>query len=1785
MAVGLLNCGNAFAAIKDQSSPVIYWENVEGEPRWVGGVKPVYSTKNGLHGIGLMPGADSIIHLNRNEWLRIRTEKGKLKKKDLLYFSSNGTALFRQISSIAGYNSNERLLSADAYENRWIRVYRPVGGKKEKRIVLFISRKESFPITNPIRDIINLQGSAIRIRGNGRYRGDKFWMLDSGESITINEPDQRKLYLKSRYIFGTDEKLRRKNYRIYADINNKGWRVLESIGIVDNESYAKVNNSNRLIGKQDIWRLDLPSGVRTLRLKASSDILLQLRVNQPKPWLAESINSSLPLYSKDRDSMLNAGHRQSSWSLSDRRVRQTKGKKNKDNLWPLAVRLARDNRFRNGRITATTLLENYRQQHKITQDQSARFKALSGSSMMYRSLLPGEKAGKEDYSTAWFRSRRLIRSGHTSIPLLGSQHLSSSLGAMGRTRFVTLGNKNHKLTYDLPARGGPGRIRLVIKQQISSEPATLWLKFDRDRPQQINYLPKYRAKNSLKQIGLADVGMTALSNQFSTGLQGTQGAAFGTHRPTGSLTEVDTVELELPTNSKKVTLWINRRGITLPISVQVLQARAKGLDMHVYNKALSQAGTKRKMQALFIHRLDKLLDNGKRAEWPRHSGRPDLQADALFEVVNHWHGLMQLLYERSSGYRKSLSLSKGVAKKRSINKALARRLRAQGLREMKKKQWLNALETWSRIAQQGNTNQRREAWQHQIDALIKLNEYRLAERMLNITAITDTDPKLRKISRDRLIRYYKKRERNVSTIGLAAIMLQQKKDVEGFRMLINALADTGRYNEALTIALLIPEDDWPAESVALSGLMTDNKRIYQESIKYIKNSEQQHLWKGYDALLKGNFSSARYHWRRSGADGMALVASLDQGQKIRQRLIGSTNKQRQKILEEWSNWQTTHPGQRLWRSENEWIRSFDRGGMYRPISHNRWRSLYRAAKDNPVIMELSGPVTLRINMRPEHRAGTNRPISGWVNINRGKTTDTIPVNANRKRTGTDFIGGNGREIGSVIRHKIVLGPGLHRLAVSSKQFPIWLSVEVKRPEIPLPVLPRITIESVAALMSNKKIRYRGRCRVFGHCAEIVYSNRIKKLHLQTQRTVENEIVQRARKQLLKLANIPGKSVEYIGRVSGQTCHLNRWLQEQTGLPPIPHPAEISRVIANQVKKLEGGSNKQKRRSLVIVETLAKQCPETVRIDPGYMRVRRAGHWQRLTSISASAGIRQHVVEGWAPESVTARVRRALMGPMSPDEWILLGSRQLVFSLRSKLPRKFQINLSVATVSHGQLEPMTLVYSIDKRKRRSVSVSGDRRNRQISISIPAGVHVLRLRLAHPVRDHYLRIRVKELGRGKAREFRQRKRRNYQVATHQEPLIIQINGPAWLRIDKRVSGKTQSNYRLIAKQNSVLTLRPDKNESEAEYRIFSREPQKRPGILSSRVLPQTKRLAQMDVTPARRSRVWKVIRPHDTLLGRSHEDGTWRYGVRGVSRRNLDEDQAGADQEVFLGFQAGHEYYNSNSRTYRTNSLELRSRQTGGAVLGFQHDRRYQLDKQGREWSIKGILYAQAPGGASLIPAEQVGTEWAATIQTGIKQRNILSPKLTNSIYGDFLLRSLSLDSSARYQAGRLDQDVYTDYKRDHPAAIQIGDRLSYRPWLDTRIQLAASLVSNADLSASLIDHASLRLAWAQYLKGWQVEAKYKHKQYLTDTNRASDITRRILQFNILQEKWPNAENRWIWQMRWAHDLDTRNNSIWLGVTLYRSHGRLYRDSGRHRTMFHNLRQDEMQMVSGSRRYDQ
>jgi hypothetical protein len=1813
------------------------WDNVEGPPLWVGGVSPKKRWANSLHTVFLGPGQEITIRVPTRSMVRVLGIHQLLTPQEVELWVSDGSGLYGKRTSAISEDHRSLFLVPDNVRPCLARVRRPAGAHSGIEVALFTSRLQLPQDVVPYQEYQVSLEPQFKVRRASEFESQNYFCLHAEQTREISIDGPARIAVVTRLRYPRHERRSFQAYRLNTKLNGNRFQTLEYQTGAETRTVL-VDEHSEVLGRREVAHLDFPGGRHRLELDATADVYARLLVYDRAAYL---LKRNQPAWLEAEHRILHdlEGESLSSWDITPQAadLLPQLGGEFIPSQEQLAYRSSRDNRHPEGGLRSMMLMRTaaaYRPDEPTVRHVAEQIR---GFHTFFRNLLPSEhEDGRQQF--AWFSARRLREEYETAEPrAIAEQHIDNLVDRLSNGFFTALGDDPTAANrYRLPADLGATLLRVVVDRRDVDAPLQMLLQYDQRSPIELEVAqPEHESDASTAEIALA-----ALKWRHGGYDHGTLGGPFSQHNVPAQFLSVATAELRVPRGIREIRVWT-------PV----------GTDQHIgvalqYRTSKSYQLSESEFLAM-ERRSDRDVAESFRAfVHDEATGRNTTSHDDSYanrELTNHWLPLVRLLRSQRRSFeayvvppRTDDTLAVGAAEL-DVDSVVE-----SGRKFAAHQDWLPCLEAWSDVVPHSSGGLRREGLITRTVALRQLGEAFLADRTLRGLYLFDKDPAVRAAAFEQLRQIRRRSESTDSLEQLLAAAATGIAENDALNELIDVLLENGDDQLALTLSLVTPARNRSRENVLRAAYRLQWWEVFERELESCP-AAQRSFWIAMRMQSEGDYTQAFQHFQRSGTEGREYAVHFAAAQDIHAQLQSDSVDDRVRAIFDWEQWQATHPGPRVWQDAGAMVQSHAGTESLHSIDRNLYAQFYKANRKRPLVMRVQGPQNLRFECRPIHSIDAQSPRDDWIHVYTVGGHRPVAVNGNRPSSGLQIVGDPVHVPGRQVLASLALGPGLHEVKVAADALPLLVRVYAQRPALPICILPTLTPETLIAaadhgldvtspdssggakfsLIPSGSAYSINNLPLIHQCCPPWRENRQRQIlsdtllaarfALRTSEALDEHAAtlkhwarhaceDSAEERTLALARLGNATnsnqgdqalLEQLPQATAEAFLTAR--QQYTAIiaQPISDDAAARRRMTLLLWLAE--SNRDIRAECrVRGQQLLRDHPTVDGLAAMHYRLTREGSWSRVTQLTSSAGVRKLEWPRWLPESPSLRVRQSLIASLEGTERLLFGREATVLSMRNFEPVQLDLTLSPAAVGHLPTKPLRVVCQVGESSPQWTSVEREGPEQDLKLEIPAGLQHLRLWVDEPTANHYVRLDVREVASADplctrppvAAEFHTTGR-VYDVATHDEPVRMFIEGPAWLRVDELRGETTHTRYVSILDRQRRIELAPDNDNEEALFRVFLYVP--RPGAQipqthwvkieteplpppliqeplwdeSQRAQPESPTLdSSTSFYPWHNQLEILALRAPDSpvismdvydyySLG-GQEDGTWSASLGGFTRRPLEEGLNGRQPGRFLETRVTHRHYDIWADTHRRTDLLLRPRDKSGPTFGVLH----RMRRSGDCWPVVFELNASAY-------AQDNDIEWSAAVRGRLRYRRDLTQDLHHTASMSVFGRLLSQDES-KYLSGRADQDIFTTYKANHRGGLTFSDTWVYQPWIDTRWWIRPSLITNEDFNPIKPDQLNLRCGWAQAFGLAEVEASYRLTWFLEDANRPKPRLQNLLYLDVITDL-PPLHRRSELAFRVQHDLDRGSTSAQISVTWFFDKGRLDHDRWPGERSFPTIRQ--------------
>ena len=1399
---------------------------------------------------------------------------------------------------------------------------------------------------------------------------------------------------------------------------------------------------------------------------------------------------------------------------------------------------------------------------------------------VFRDLLPSDLSEQNEPRWVAFLDRKIRRPQEQATEtIVGQQHIADALGWLPKTHLFDLPHgEPSKLVYRPPRSLGASLLRVVIDQSHLQQDTRLMVRFDDRPPIELVVHQDDGVRSCCLVPTRAEAALASLASVHARYDSGLVGGPYALCSEPISVVRAATAEFIKPADVSRIEVWLPSEATSRAnIGLQYLGSRNDPLSESSYLRLIE-------METKLPGNIG-TDNNATRFAWQ--------------ELSNDRFDFAQALKSDLQNFSASIQRSEQLSPDEIWDSSLIQQKSVDAMALAGTQQWPATIETLSEIINHSDGDTRRKAILARTNALDSAGEYFLADRERRGWLLFSDDPLLKRAIFEQL--QIQAADDPQLQEMFSAVAASENSDVQFQTQLARSLINSGQYRNALQFQLSLDPNDRDLDTMLRCSFEAQWWQLFDRTVKQLPDSHQKNLWQGLKAMHLGQYPRAHRLLQSAGPDGAAWLKHWDAGNEIFIRLRDSDAATRLGAIGDWETWLTQYPGHKRWVEEKSVIKTSSGTATIYSASRDLRGQFYRATPSAPASIVMHGPVRIKIEARPIHRSGDTQAIDDWLLIENESQSERLPITNNYESQTLTIDDDESRNPGQLVTAELELAAGLNRIYLSAEQSEILFRVLSQRPELPLPVLPPINEVTMAAVIKgdfgkplhNCQIRYReGK-----DCVRLICRDR------QCQSVP------------LSYLAMPcgcGELHSAIDYFNGLTFGAARDWEGRVIARDNPFRLasmdDDYRQAIELVHSIERPSYyvepEEKIRAIAALEELAMREPARNEIRRLLARARSGATWKSFLQFDSRAGVHSVEIDGWQPETPAIRIRKSLMAEHHAAGFVLTGTNDLVLQIDDDKPTDVSISLQRPQVSFVPMST-TIAVLTTSGQTQQVMLDDPQAAATLTTRLASGPQRLDVHHGNPLANHFIAAEIQEIGPDGRLDSILPKRRNssdktrtYQVATYEEPIRFSVAAPKLLRIDKYENGYTISQTVPILEDQS-LVLQPESGHQEM-YRIFELE-------FSDPPLPTYRRpivdeqpteawadgvvqavyseidnavdndaidllsLRSPDLEPTR------IELDDDVPLG-LQELGTWGYEFGFQRRRALDEFPVVSSPGQFFDVKLFRNFYDQWRDRYTRNELIIRPRIGSGPTYGFVHSgattssrakcRPYaKADGWGPydyDWNV--FFYNQHAGTPLLENANSA--PWSLGASGRISRSHQIGEFVNHRPSLTFFGRALSEDVNG-FPGGELDQDIFTQYKSDHPYGLRLADRFIYQNCLDRRWWILPRLTSNADQLVP--DNVGFQVGTDQLLGPLQLRLSYRLTGYFADNDRSQASVQNFLNLEWVYERWSSQICRN--ELRFAMQNDLNEGTASIGINLARifNHARGYRDFEPESMLFRSIRQ--------------
>lgn len=1356
------------------------------------------------------------------------------------------------------------------------------------------------------------------------------------------------------------------------------------------------------------------------------------------------------------------------------------------------------------------------------QPQAAR-QALAGdierSQRFFRNLFPEVGNAPLTMKTAWFATTRRLDLEADEQYYLGD----GVLERLGHGVFVELADE--PLSYPLPKRFGPSRLRLSIARLTAQQKADIWVQYDDNPPQRLNLSdPAQPVLSTPEDAVLSQVRSLPIVHP-------TLGGPFATERAPGHYWPVASVELPLPVGVDEVRIWSDER---LPVALQYRASQAYEAGESAYRALLEQAST---VSVEHLHLALEAVLNPDAKPLP-------LAPTPAQELENQWYPMLRYLHAAQAAYLDDVSPQAFEKVPGNVNERV-RRARA----EARSADWIGVLEALGKTGY----GQHPDAYRLSQQALEAQGEHYLARRQRLATAVFGQSGEAKRLATEDMLTEYADTQRFDSQVRLLAARFLREGDEVLLDPLGEALHRAGDSLWATQLGLLLAHEGaaptWLPEAAEAVGWLDTAEKAE-------KSREARALRLGDRAARDGDNAKAMTQWREAGEAGLARMERMKEAASIASALESPNRERRLAGIARWLDWSMSPQQTFDWVSLDNRL---DSSGGFRTLFSEITQTpfaLPHASAGTPVELEVVGPAVLRVQLRrvapePREPGEIDWLTADLIDSNGKATTLKAPMLSQGENAYLDTINGN-TGIATGESHLIEVPAGLHRVRLQPNQHDyltqVWQWQSTKHWAVLPPVTP-LALKNLLQAPSGRdddlpvtvpdyfQLREGEREPLSVRPSTELYSRKLTSTNTASIQHALESLAFPDHGDISDTSRGPGSWPE------GSHAVQLEEVATDAGVPESPQKAyALAVALLWQLEQNPGRVDQVSARLAQLADRHAKVPAIGTLAD----RLLQMYEWERISSSFESAGVRQLPLETQM-HSPFMRVRQALLPGLTADTLLLSGRGSEGVDLFTPEPLTIEVRLTQRVLPYEARDPAEVMIQLDDREPRRVRLSEGQTVERIRLE--SGQHALRLWLGSPSQQQYVTARLNRAESGEP--LLEEEKRTYHIAAPGQPARFYVKGPAWVRVDEWPTRNGATQYRFVAPGWQSLSFEAGDSE-DRYYRLHAlrRSPEAgmplEPGVMKASLAVPAK-----GPTPPLRGEdpiAWE----YDDHYAPGAGLNSWGGYLGFVERIDGSEDDVEPVQGT-KAFEAGVSYRvrHPDRRLFSRSDLFMRQLESSHEIVGTKQWVDFYPEDSDWQFGFFGEAYLQ-PESVEGIDGDH---HWAIRLQGSVERTYRLSPRLRHEPGVTLNQRWLSLNSVPLSALSDIDPDIFSPYKDDHQRSLVLSDRLTWSPYLDQRLYLDGALVSNASLNPFDPDYAEVTAAGRQLFGSVAGEAGLRWRRYFDDDDREASINHKRIFVGGNLLSFDSGANALTLRAETEYDLDRSDVGFRLRIGYEANEGRL------------------------------
>lgn len=1496
-----------------------------------------------------------------------------------------------------------------------------------------------------------------------------------------------------------------------------------------------------------------------------------------------------------------------------------------------AWRLARDNNRIDSGAQAADWLNRLSQTRRDYPPARQTLTLLWRQRTFFRELLPSDWPGDEASRPAFFAPTRLSELFEPHRPVaVYNPTLEQASQSLAAGRFLPVPQVESPMRYQLPRRSYDSELRIAAIAS-GTDRTHFFIQFDGEKPVKVSLDAKLALPVEEREPSLALATMRVLERESQIASNRVAGLPVGEFDLAFTLSEPALMELPLPRHVRQIRIYQETAASPVAVSIAYRAARPFEPGDASFLSLLRQSNPEDVLQMLAsVQKPDSpAAPAASRSGFPPPaegtSASPvelageDASASDAPESLRQLHNQFLPLIRLLNGHR--LDFSKSVdtgfpPPNGALSPEDSARLKETAASLERAGLPIDAVDIWNRLFWDGSTGDRPEAALAIMRNLDSLGEDYLASQYAHYALLTSRAPEFPQPAIALLENYARETDDLGQLEQLRAFLFTRCPCPRHLSDLVEAFAWNSRDEEVLSAGWLLPRELRPTELMLAAALHLNRWQSFDQLVDALPQPEAKCFWRAQKQLAFYQFAEAEKELQQAGTRGAETLRAVQEGRRIREKLSARDPSERLEALFAWEQWQSRRPGPWDWRDADDVAVHSASTELLFNLEQNQFAHYFRADPDKPVRLCFVGPMRLKIEARPVLGLPFEKAVDDWLEISSFGITNRVPVMQCVPNPGLQLASTTNALPGVKTTAELEWGPGWHEVAVRLAGRPGLIHVQQQQPVLPPRILPTLNSDRMRLVLAGRSVqpdesisRIKEERNTWWVPPELasagpgdapVPDDGAHPGPQALQSAILPEAGQTDLQNLrlaLRLASTTERPPEFISQqllslpVAEQwlaACRWQRW-NDFTNWYALPEVERANYLLATQrvrqlldsdrphdvrdrinaLLQVAEGFPAWRKEAQCRAELLASEtnCPAGCR--SLLARLAQDLSWAPLAVSPISAGMRPLQVRADRPQDPAARIRRALLPPADTNLFTVSAQNAFAASMTLQHQAEVEVRAELARAGFSPLTPLTISIQIDAQAAQPLPLTTLAPVAGTNFTLTEGSHFVRIWMADPVVNQFVRIAFVGRAEGISNSVWSRplteaatENRFLHAATAAQPIRFSWRGPALLRLDETRDGHSITQLRFVPAGEQSVEIPPAAGQGESWYRISVRatntnQPLSRPVyVLREPETVPPPALPLPDAVPPARALVGDYFR-----LG-GQEDGTWSADVTLRKRRPFDLDtQLNGVVNKFVEVDGAYRKVTPSETLWFSTEGLVRVHQPGDLTLGLIEQVEGRPRASFLDWDWSGEAYVGSTG-----PGQQdINAAFYTALDIG--PRLELNRKLEYRPFAGLFAHYLTLTPDRVATYDYVDQDLFTQYRYQHRWGWVLGNRLEYRPWLDTLLIGYLDASSNENLTP---DYWGVRGAWHQLLGPVRTEVAYRFTRFLSDSDRPAPISRQGVWVGLYAEHWINGKNRIEFGGQFRYDWPKSGNSYFFVLSWDFGQGRGYRDQGPQETGFRALR---------------